>query len=327
MSGPRQWIEKGYFLNGPWLRTLGRALPSLLALMARHPRLVANANRACPDGPENLRPAELPYRIPSYREGMAFCHSDERYLRPTHLCNPREPDIIAMAHELGSFQKPPWAYAESVFRFVNASIRVDFSPPKSALECLRAGHGTCIDKMSLFIALCRAGGIPARYRLYSPQGVQALYDVYLTVDPLLQKWYDTLGFFILHGSAEVKIDGKWVVSDVSGDFYHMAAAGIPIPRFGEDPAQTWIRPAGEVMQPEGLPLGFRTLVGIPFRIFRGTGRSINRSIQANYEKGREVLAKISLEDYDREIRKTYKPRWRESARIASRVLREMGDGP
>lgn len=323
MSKFREWKEKGYFFDREWIRTFGRALPSLLAISIRHPLLVVNANRAYPDGPQNLRPKKLPYEIPKFMGDMQYCDSNERYLRPTYMCNPREPDIIAMANKLGAFKKSDWEYAEGVFEFVNMNIRVDFSPMKTALQTLHWGHGTCIDKMSLFIALCRTAGIPGRYRLYSPTGVQALYDVYMSADPLIQKWYDALGFFVLHGSAEAKIDGKWVISDVSADFYHGPAVNIPIPHFGDDPADTRIKPAKGVMQPEGLPYGMKLLASLPFILFGGTGRAINASVKANYEKGKKILEKIDIEEYDKKIRKTYKPKWIESAKKATKVLEEM----
>ena len=59
-------------------------------------------------------------------------------------------------------------------------------------------------------------------------------------------------------------------------------------------------------------------------MFGGTGRAINKNIRANYEEGLDILKTISLEEYDREIRKTYRPKWHDSARKASRVLDSLG---
>jgi hypothetical protein len=320
MSKIKEWREKGYFIDLDWVKTLGRSLPSLLILSIRHPLLVMNANRGSPDGPQNLRPNKLPYVIPKYNNDMKFCDSNERYLRATYLCDPTDPDIIAMANKLGAYKKSDWDYGDSVFKFVNGSIRIDFSSPKTAGECLRWGHGTCIDKLNLFNALCRAGGIKSRYRLYSPQGIEALYNLYMSADPLVQKWVDNLNFFVLHGSGESLIDGNWIISDVSADFYHGPPQRIPIPHFGEDPADLWIKPAKGVWHPEGLPIGFRFLGNLPFLLFKGTGRAINKNIKLNYEEGLRILDNIDLYKYDKEIRKTYKPKWHDSARKASKVL-------
>jgi len=319
----REWREKGYFFDLNWTRTFARTIPSLLFIALRHPLLVVNANKGCKEGPLNLRPKQLPYTIPKFTEDMRVPESNERYLRPTFLCDPYHPYIMAMARELGSYKLSDWEYAENVFKFVNGKIRIDFSPPKLASDCLRWGHGTCIDKLSVFNALCRAAGIKARYRLYSPQGVEALYNIYMAADPLVQKWVDTLNFFVLHGSGEAFIDGKWVISDVSADFFHAPPNKIPIPHFGEDPADLWIKPAKGVWQPEGLPIGFKFLMTLPFVMFHGTGRAINLNIRKNYEEGRKMLEHLDLDEYDREIRKTYQPKWHDSARTASRVLDEL----
>lgn len=318
-----EWKEKGYFFDLNWIKTIGRTMPSLILLSIRHPLLVLNANKGCKDGPINLRQNVLSYKIPKFSKNMKYCDSNERYLRPTHLCNPLDPEIIAMANHLGSFKKSDWEYAESVFKFVNGNIRIDFSPPKTALECLKWGHGTCIDKLTLFNALCRAGGIKSRYRLYSPQGVEALYDLYMSADPLVKKWVDNLNFFVLHGSAEAFVDGKWEISDVSADFYHAPPHNIPIPHFGENPADLWIKPAKGVWQPEGLPLGFKFLASLPFYMFRGTGRAINKNILNNFIEGKKIIDNIDLDEYDRKARLTYRPHWHDSARKASRVLEKL----
>lgn len=319
----KEWREKGYFFDLNWMKTFGKTVPALFYLSLRHPLLVLNANKGCKHGPLDLKPENLPYKIPTYNENMQFCASNERYLRPTYLCNPLEPEIIAMANKLGAYKKSDMEYGENVFKFVNGMIRIDFSPPKTAVECLKRGHGTCIDKLNLFNALCRAGGIKSRYRLYSFQGIEALYNIYISADPLVQKWVDTLNFFVLHGSAETYIDGEWLISDVSADFYHAPPHKIPIPHFGENPADLWIKPTENLWTPEGLPIGFRFFMSLPFMMFHGTGRAINSNILSNYKKGVELLKDINLDKYDKEIRKTYRPKWHDLAQKASKVLHEL----
>jgi hypothetical protein len=323
MTFLKAWRDKGYFFDLNWMRTFGKTIPALIFLSLRHPLLVLNANKGCKNGPLNLQPEKLPYSIPSFKENMPYCDSKERYLRATFLCNPIEPEIIAMAQSLGAFRLLDRDYAEKVFKFVNGNIRIDFSPPKSAVECLKRGHGTCIDKLNLFNALCRVAGIKSRYRLYSFQGIEALYNIYISADPLVQKWVDTLNFFVLHGSAETYIDGQWLISDVSADFYHAPPHNIPIPHFGENPADLWIKPTENLWTPEGLPIGFRFFMSLPFMMFRGTGRSINSNIFSNYQKGVELLKDLNLEEYDKNIRKTYRPKWHDSAKKASEVLERL----
>jgi len=254
---------------------------------------------------------------------MKYCKSTERFLRPTHLCNLLDRDIIAMANKLGAFIKSDWDYAESVFNFVNENIRIDFSSIKSDIETLHAGHGTCVDKMSLFISLCRCAGIPSRYILYSPQIIQEVYDNSVSADPLIKKWYDSIGFFAIHGSSEVKINGKWIPSDVSVDPISTVGLGVPIIHFGEDIEDKYLKVIGNTMRIEGLPYGLKFLGSLPFRVFAGAGRAINSSISLALDKGREILNEMSIEEYDKKIRKSYKPHWATAKQKANNVFQSL----
>ncbi|MFO8133190.1 MAG: hypothetical protein R6U10_04565 [Thermoplasmatota archaeon] len=49
----------------------------------------------------------------------------------------------------------------------------------------------------------------------------------------------------------------------------------------------------------------------------------NASVKANLEEGKRLLEDTTLEEYDREIRETYTPKWIESAQKATRVLDEL----
>ena len=323
MTKIKEWKEKGYFLDVDWIRNFGGAIPSLIFISLRYPRLVLNANKACPDGPFTLKPKKLPYEIPDFKKEMKYCKSTERFLRPTHLCNPLDRDIIAMANKLGAFIKSDWDYAKGVFDFVNENIRIDFSSIKSDIETLHAGHGTCVDKMSLFISLCRCAGIPSRYILYSPQIIQEVYDISVSADPLIKKWYDSIGFFAIHGSSEVKIDGKWVPSDVSVDPISTVGLGVPIIHFGEVIEDKYLKVIGNTMRIEGLPYGLKFLGSLPFRVFAGAGRAINSTISLALDKGREILNEMSIEEYDKKIRKSYKPRWATAKQKATNVFQSL----
>ena len=105
-----------------------------------------------------------------------------------------------MANHLGAFKKSDYEFAETAFEFVKRKIILEMIPMDDAVNVLRRGTGTCLHEISLFIALCRAAGIKARYKLYA-----------LT---MIQQWYDAMGYFMLHGEGEVYIDGKWLPADV-----------------------------------------------------------------------------------------------------------------
>jgi transglutaminase-like putative cysteine protease len=133
---------------------------------------------------------QLPYVIPAYREGMRHSKSNEANLRPTYQCESNAPEIIAMANELGAFQKSDWAYAEDCFNFLKNKVDFTFSAPvRGALHTLRIGEGMCFDKVSLFVALCRAGGIPARYKMYNEAFTQPIYEGF-ALNRILRSTYD-----------------------------------------------------------------------------------------------------------------------------------------
>jgi hypothetical protein len=75
------------------------------------------------------------------------------------------PAVKACADQLTSNKDSPVEKVESIFHFVRDGIRFGF-PPRwdtiRASEVLRLGIGYCTPKATLFRALCKAAGIPAR---------------------------------------------------------------------------------------------------------------------------------------------------------------------
>lgn len=56
-----------------------------------------------------------------------------------------------------------WQQVEAIYVWVRENIEYEFDTEiRSCLQALDAGHGDCEELSSLFIALCRARGIPAR---------------------------------------------------------------------------------------------------------------------------------------------------------------------
>ena len=170
---------------------------------------------------------------------MQVCRSNERYLRPTRYCNPRAPQVIALAHALGAFQEHDREFTQAAFDFAKEKMTLEIRPIDTVEAALRQGTGTCFELISVFIALCRAAGIPARYKIYATNMIQAWRDAVIDVDPLVKKWYDSLGYFLLEGEGEAYVDGRWVVAHVGPTAERQAAAGIPITRFGEDALGIW----------------------------------------------------------------------------------------
>ena len=230
------------------------------------------------------------YDLPPYSEGMPYCRANERYLRPTRYCNPRAPEVIALANALGAYQKPDHEFAWAAFAFVKEKTTLEILPIDSVEETLRRGTGTCFELISVFIALCRAAGIRARYKIYATNMIEAWREATIDVDPLVKKWYDSLGYFPLEGEGEAYVGGRWVVAHVGPTAERQAAGGIPITRFGEDALGIWFsaRP-GTIMRLESLPLGLAAGTRLLHRIAPGSMERVNVSVQKQIERGRQII--------------------------------------
>ena len=231
------------------------------------------------------------YEIPALQEGMTILRSRERYLRPTRLCNSRAPEVVALAHSLGAFQLPDAEYVQAAFEFAKEKMVLEIGPISSVEEILRRGTGSCFELITVFIALCRAAGIRARYKLFATNMIDAWREGMIDIDPLLKKWYDTLGYFLIEGEGEAYVDGRWQVAHVGPTAERQAAAGIPITRFGEDAIGTWFeaRP-GTIMLLESLPWGLAGGSRLLHRIAPASMERVNVSVLKQIKAGREILA-------------------------------------
>jgi hypothetical protein len=207
-------------------------------LLLRNPGALKKLMVMSPDEPRYKRPPRE-YELPKYREGMKYCRSKEKYLRPTRWCNPREPLVVAMAHELGAYELSDWEFADAAFWWVKTKIASETVPMDSVSATLKRGTGTCIHLTSTWVALCRAAGIKARYKSFKTM----MNDVVLGLDVAemmdLEKSEQAMisSMFNLgtsHPEGEACIDGKWVVAEVGVRPEFNAQSGVPIPKLGED---------------------------------------------------------------------------------------------
>lgn len=246
-----------------------------------------------------IRPARR-YDLPVYESGIKCSNSNEKYLRPTRYCNSRARDVVALAYALGAAQKSDYDFAEAAFQFAKEQMVLEICPVDSVEQTLRRGTGTCFQLISVFIALCRAAGIKARYKIFSSTMIQAWREAMVDVDPLVRKWYDSLGYFLLEGEGEAFVDGRWVPAHVGPTAERQAAAGIPITRFGEDSLGIWFtaRP-GSIMRFESMPLGMGWGSRLLHWITPGSMERVNVSIQKQIERGRRIFEDVGgPEAYD-----------------------------
>jgi Transglutaminase-like superfamily len=253
---------------------------------------------------------QIPYVIPSYREGMRHSKSGEVNLRPTYQCESNAPEIIAMANELGAFQKSDREYAEVCFNFLKKKVDFSFSAPvRGALKTLQTGHGICFDKVSLFIALCRAGGIPARYKMYNEAFTQPIYENFASANPIMKAWYDSTGYFVAHTMAEAFIDGKWLPADFAIPPDFEAALGMPLGHFGEEPEGIWNwEIPGSAVRFEQIPRSFAFGMNLSMKFMAITQvmAVVNSEWEVGRQKGQKILEDMGEEGYDKSVRQTYK---------------------
>jgi len=245
------------------------------------------------------------YELPGTDSVGRGPQSREKYLHPTRLCDSRAPEVVALAQELGAGHLSDREFAEAAFDFAKNRMTLEIAPIDGVVETLQRGTGTCFGLITVFIALCRAGGIRARYKIFSTTMIDAWRGPTIDADPLLQKWHDSLGYFLLEGEGEAFVDGEWLVAHVGPTAERQAAAGIPISRLGEDAIGSWFQPRpGTIMRLESLPPGLAAGSRLLHKISPGSMERVNTSVLREIAKGREVIAAAgSLEAYDHSARR------------------------
>lgn len=261
------------------------------------------------------------YTIPPYSPEMKNCISEEKYRRPTLLCDCRAPEVIALAHQLGAYQKTDKKFAETAFEFTKRKIILEQHPLDDVTSTLLRGTGTCLHKISVFIALCRAAGIPARYKFFALTILDDWMAPALNHAPLLKQWSDAMGYFLLHGEGEVYIDNTWVTADVGAEPQRQASSWMPITKLGEDGAGLWLFPIpGSIIVRESIPLGLE----IPSRLLMrhlvpNSVAGINIGILEQIEKGKKIIQEAGGEEaYNAEAR-----RRRSQASIKKELLQDQ----
>ena len=261
-------------------------------------------------GAKAYAPPPRKYDLPAFAPGMENRSSDKKYVRPTLFCNCRAPEITAMAHQLGLGKKTDRDYAEAAFAFTKRNITVQMVALDDVEKTLARGTGSCLQKIAVFVALCRAAGIPARFKFCALSRLDDIFAASLQNAPLVKKWFDAMGNFLLHGEGEVFLDGRWVVADISSGPQWQAAASLPITRLGETSIGLWIFPVpGSAFIRESLTLGMRNSTHMLFDKFLASSiPGFNLGFLEQIEKGRRIIEAAGGEEaYDAAIRRKLRP--------------------
>jgi transglutaminase-like putative cysteine protease len=121
---------------------------------------------------------------------------DDKHIMPQPLVESTHPEITALAGKL--MRDSDKKTAKAIFNWVVGNLEYTgyLKSDRGALYALRNKYGDCTEFTSLFVALCRASGIPARFVAgYALRPGTAL-------DPASY-----------HSWAEIKLDEKWVLVD------------------------------------------------------------------------------------------------------------------
>lgn len=115
------------------------------------------------------------------------------------------PTVINLTSRLAQARQTPFEKVESIFNYVRDEMKFGFPPvwdEVKASQSVDYGLGYCNTKATLFVALCRAAGIPARVH-FGLIDIQIMYGIMPSfVFPLMPK----LGG---HSWTEVQLDGQW----------------------------------------------------------------------------------------------------------------------
>lgn len=296
MLPPRRLL--GMFVKGAF---------AVFAVVLGNFALIRKMKRQQAGGPYTRPPR--PYALPEFRADMRNRSAKKKYLRPTLYCDCRGPEVTALALQLGAGSKSDREFAATAFDFTKRNILIEIMPMDDVGPTLARGAGNCFHKTAVFVALCRAAGIPARFKYCSLTNMETWFASSLQNSPLIRKWYRAMGNLLPHGEGEVFVDGGWVAADISRSPLWQAAKSLPLTRLGESAIGLWMTPVpGSVFIRESLPLGFGFPSRILCRLFAGAVAGYNRGLQEQDEIGRRVIAAAGGEAaYDAEARRRHIP--------------------
>jgi len=243
------------------------------------------------------------YEIPPFRKDMQYCTSNEKYLKPTRWCNPREPEVVAIANELGAYELSDYEFAEAAYWWVKTKLTNEMLPLNRVSTTLKRGTGTCFHLSSVWIALCRAAGIKARYKSFN----MLLPDHLVTTDPEKKNEMSTGNMFnngTPEGEVEVLIDGTWIVGHVAMRPELLARCHLPINRFGEDAIDLIFKLIpGTIKRYESIPFDMGIRMKVLMSLFPAAMERADLVILKEMREGKEIIEEVGgWEAYDRTAR-------------------------
>jgi hypothetical protein len=209
-----------------------------------------------------------------------------------------------MAHELGAFQVSDLEFAKRAHNLTKNLMIVEYVPFDWAGDTLERGTGTCFHLANTMVALCRAAGIKARYKVFAMSMIAVWYQNMLGADSFMQRWYDSLGYFLIESEVQVLIDGKWMDGVVGPDNGWQAFMGDPISKLGETSLEDWFEAIpGTVMLCESIPYGMPFLGQLMILLAPGSVERVSANVYKMSKEGEKIIQDAGgLEAYDAMVR-------------------------
>lgn len=84
------------------------------------------------------------------------------YTRSERMIESDDAEIVSIAKKIKNKTQNPFQFAKAAYDYVIDNITYKQATAGTAKKCLAKKQGECGDYAALFVAICRAGGIPAR---------------------------------------------------------------------------------------------------------------------------------------------------------------------
>ena len=146
------------------------------------------------------------------------------FLSPAEYVDSDHERVRAKAKQVAGSMPDPVQQASALYRAVRDGIRydpyIDYTDPETyrASSVLEKGHGYCVGKASLYVALCRATGIPARLGLADVKN-------HLATPRLLEAVGTDV--FAYHGYVEIMPGTEWIKATPTFNVSLCERLGVP----------------------------------------------------------------------------------------------------
>jgi hypothetical protein len=148
----------------------------------------------------DIFPEEESLSLPIKKEGL------EDSLAATPFCQSDDPEIEAAAKKIVGSERNAWRAAKKIADWVGREMTPNYNVGfASAKEILQNMEGDCTEHTVIFVALCRAVGIPARAAVGVMYG-SGIFAYHMWPEVYVGRWVD--------------LDAKWLAFDKeSGEYY------------------------------------------------------------------------------------------------------------